>query len=286
MTETEIPENLARMFRGIRKQLGLTQHEVGDLLQLSQPVISRIERGTATPTIWSWQRLCNLVGAKLDCHVIGAIDRLEPTVGEMGGFRIPQRLSRNPGSKVRTVRPWLWYMKDALGSEAKVDEYLEHQNLDPDYFVFLDNELNIQFCYDFFDEMIRSGGLRKNTLSQIVAPIGNPSTHGSLCTFYDRARGKVELIDQLVGNAERYDRNFQYKIENRYENGLDISIAGREHLDEFKVPERMGDVLCQYKKQWLRTFSTYGGSTGPVEVNERECMYHGDDQCVYEVKAG
>ena len=41
-------------FRAIRRQLGLSQTELADRLGMTQPMVSRIERGDREPTNQQW----------------------------------------------------------------------------------------------------------------------------------------------------------------------------------------------------------------------------------------
>lgn len=59
---TVLPERL----KTLRDELGLTQHQVANILGMKQPVIGRWERGVVTPSLQNAIRLCSVYSVSLD----------------------------------------------------------------------------------------------------------------------------------------------------------------------------------------------------------------------------
>lgn len=54
------------LIRSVRLRHGLTQRQLADRARTSQAAISRIERGTVSPTVETLARLLDLMGEKLE----------------------------------------------------------------------------------------------------------------------------------------------------------------------------------------------------------------------------
>jgi len=54
----------------LRKDLNLTQRELGKLLKVKQPVIARLESGEYNPSLSYLKKVADVLGAKLDIRFI------------------------------------------------------------------------------------------------------------------------------------------------------------------------------------------------------------------------
>ena len=74
-TETEFDKTVASRLRSLRSERGLTLDQLGELSGVSRAMISRIERGEASPTAALLARLCSALGLSLSSFFEGdAVD--------------------------------------------------------------------------------------------------------------------------------------------------------------------------------------------------------------------
>lgn len=57
---------LGRRISDIRKEKGLTQVELGDLIDMEKPNMNRLERGGTNPTVLTLKKICTALGITLD----------------------------------------------------------------------------------------------------------------------------------------------------------------------------------------------------------------------------
>lgn len=61
-----MPADAGQFLRSVRLRHGLTQRQLADHARTSQAAISRIERGTVSPTVETLARLLDLMGEELE----------------------------------------------------------------------------------------------------------------------------------------------------------------------------------------------------------------------------
>ncbi|MCC6286509.1 MAG: helix-turn-helix transcriptional regulator [Chitinophagaceae bacterium] len=67
---------LGKRIRDIRKEKGLTQVDLGDLIDMEKPNINRIEKGGTNPTVLTLKKICAALGITLD-HLLSGIHKNE-----------------------------------------------------------------------------------------------------------------------------------------------------------------------------------------------------------------
>ncbi|MFT3948706.1 MAG: helix-turn-helix transcriptional regulator [Agriterribacter sp.] len=62
---------LGKRIRDIRKEKGLTQVDLGDLIDMEKPNMNRIEKGGSNPTVLTLKKICAALGITLDYLLSG-----------------------------------------------------------------------------------------------------------------------------------------------------------------------------------------------------------------------
>ena len=281
-------DRISRVMRAARKISGKGQVEIAKALEVSQSALSKFESRILIPSASQWFRFCKLFEVdSLEAFTFGIIDHGYRTSLKgcypSSTFKIPKKYSHSPGSKVRTMRPFLSYFESKIGEE-KLERYLREQKVHPDFLVVQDNQMNIGFSLDLATTMINAGVLGKKDMPALTRPLSNAWMHGTLRHKYETAQTEVQLIQTLVENVQRYEVNCDYKIESSERQSIDLSIAPAEHLERFDYKSAtLGDFLCRFKKGYFQRFSTYQGGQ-PVEIDESECHFKGARRCLYHIR--
>ena len=281
-------DRISRVMRAARKISGKGQIEVAKALEVSQSALSKFESRILIPSASQWFRFCKLFEVdSLEAFTFGTIDHGYRTSlkGCYPGssFKVPKKYSHSPGSKVRTMRPFLHHFEAQIGEE-KLEHYLKEQKVHPDFLVVQDNQMNIGFSLDLVTTMIGAGVLGKKDLSALTRPLADASMHGALRHKYDALQSGMQLIQSLIENVQQYEVNCDYKIESSEVKTIDLSISPAEHLERFDYKSSiLGDFLCRFKKSYFQRFSTYQGGR-PVEIEESECHFKGAGRCLYHIR--
>lgn len=286
--EHETALKAARIMRAARKQCGLTQVEIAGQLGISQGALSKLENAILIPSAPQWLDFCQITGIDVESLFLGYLDAPSPVLldeaAAAGGFRIPKKYAHHRASNVRTLFPFLSYLQSCVG-EAGMRDYLRQARIDADFFVNLNNRLNIDFLLDTARSLIAKGWLKPDDISRLVKPVGLAEAHGKLARQYEGQSGALPMLKLLIDNAHFYEHNFRYQIEHEGQERLDISIAPEPHMEAFDYRDdpKLGHFLCDYKQHYFARFAEYGGKP-PVRVRELECHYRGASRCVYEMR--
>ena len=57
-----LAKTLGKQLRTLRRESGMTQVDLAKALQISQPMVSRIESGGALPDLWTARRVTDIFG--------------------------------------------------------------------------------------------------------------------------------------------------------------------------------------------------------------------------------
>lgn len=280
--------NIRRVLRAARKQLALTQIEVASRLALDQSAYSRIESGSQMLTAPQWIEFCRLTRISPNSITEGLIEIAPPvsptelTPIRVGTFKIPQKYGRSWGSKVRDALPYLRYFTTAYGND-RLSDYLENLKIDPDFFINLENVIDLDFQLDLARNLIQNNKLKKNNIGDLVSLAITPTIQGSLDCKYTDCQDLRSLLQIAVYNSRRYDQNFHYAITDSTSHHLDLSVAPTALLDDQNYRDDvLGDFLCRYKKQYLHQFISHYTKTSP-NLTETQCHFKGHKKCIYRV---
>jgi hypothetical protein len=268
----------------------MTQITVAKALGISQGALSKLENGTLMPSTTNWYMFCELAKIPPDLSWrTGCVDLgTQVSYGSNdreGGFRIPERYARHQGSKVRTALPFLQYFRSRLGPR-KLEAYLNRTGVDPDYFVVLDNQLNIEFTLDMARHLISAGCLKPKDVSALAAGVKDPCMHGRLAAEYDGARDYFGLAWSLSNHLTKYEINSRYEFDVKRADHVDIRVTPEPHLRQFAYrDDTLRDFVCRYKKHAFQAFLSRGNRQ-TVDLEERQCHFTGGaDSCVYRIRA-
>lgn len=64
-------KTLGKRISDIRKEKGLTQVELGDLIDMEKPNMNRLERGGTNPTVLTLKKICTALDITLDYLLAG-----------------------------------------------------------------------------------------------------------------------------------------------------------------------------------------------------------------------
>lgn len=287
-TSTKLnPHALARVVRAARKLSGKSQICMAQTLGISQVAYSRFESGKVLPTTTEWYALCEALEFNGYLAVDkGYIDHCKS--GIAGGpypesrFKMPLKYSQHAGTKIRTAKVLLNYLKSIYGSQ-KLDEYLKYVGVDPDLFIVMDEQINMRFSLEIFELLIQRAGVKAETIPCMVDSLNTEDIQGQLRSMYSNCTTKLDLFKTLFSNANQYEINSSYQIEEETDKYLIIS--------EYLTPtvwksgfnkEVLGIFLCQFKQAWFAKFSELQGQA-PSKVEVLENAYLGAKRCLYKM---
>lgn len=279
----------AAVIRTARKLRGKTQTEVANYLGVSQSFLSKLEHARLIPSSSQWFLFCKLTRINpAKTFDSGFIDHCLSIADQQpypeSVFKLSAKYSGDQASKVRSIRPFINYFIQELG-DARFERYCEENDMDPDFFRVLDNQTNIAFTLDLITTLIKKGVLSSQDISKLAQPVREPHLHGVLHEDYDQIQNSTRLIECYIRHQEKYDTNFDYRIEDQSHRSLVLSVKPNPVLKGFNYKDPvLGDFLCKYKQSYFKYFSTYGGHSQPAQLEEKQCHYHGHDQCIYEMK--
>ena len=278
----QIKTHLGETIYLMRKAAKISQVELGTLLSLHQTAICRIEQGFQSLMIEQLYAISQFFEVKIDALIEGDLDYWKIAQKFNNLPPIPQRYCEFPFSKVREVLPSLKFL-DKYKGEEEVSQMMSELNLPKAFFLNPDLALGVHCHLDILRYLIQNGELNRDTLSSLVDEARCDRVQGFLHPVYETQVNALGLIQTWVLNSHHYGSHFDYGVEELHKNSMVLSVTPQDHMKSVNYrDETLQDTLCLYQKTYLSHLAKYANSK-PIEIQEKECHFHGAKQCVYEL---
>jgi transcriptional regulator with XRE-family HTH domain len=277
--------NLSAVIRYGRKRAGLSQVDFAKAIGITQGTISKIESGQLSVDARTWFDICDLVKIPYESLRTGTIDLagsdIVRDVSRVGKFRVPERYGKYAGSTVRTTLPFLRFFAKHAGRTV-TEDYIRHRKLEPDYFVQLNNPLNVRFIGDLIEMMGERRILTAHNLPELASYFAASPIHRPFKKEYEN-RAPMHLLAALIDNLPNYERNYHYQLESLDQRNAVFSTKPEAHVHELKIGTETAQTMCKYRQTALAEFVAQHAGVPVVDAHERECYYRGAKQCVHQI---
>jgi hypothetical protein len=239
----------SQIVRSVRKYYQIKQVEFAPILNTTQSALSKIEAGHLELSASQWLAVCDRYTLDPRSLFSGKIENLgERKFGlqdasRVGGFEIPTEYSFLMGSSVRTAYPILKLMKLKL-SEKKFTAFIEASGFDVDYFVIMNNPLNIKFIEHCVSYLIAEGILTETNIHTIIEGDKFKDIHSSILTELwisrDMDTGTKRMLSKI---KHSYEQNTSYE----FLGGKDyVEATDQDFLKEMKLSSEFNHFRQQY----------------------------------------
>lgn len=276
-------EILGTTLHHMRKTAKISQAEMGKLLDVHQTAVCRIEQGAQSLTPEQLVILSKFFSIRIDSLIAGDVDYWK--IAEHFGQPppVPECYTQLPFSKTRELLPLLKFLKVSKG-ESFTRNTLATFNLDEVFLRNPDMPLGVNCKLDLMRHLITTGILNKRALKSVTDQSRSEDVQGFLHHVYETQESPIALTQSWLLNSHHYEQNFSYMIENLGQSHLEFSISPQSHMRDVPYKDEvLGDMLCEYKKNYFKNFSIYI-SGKPLLLAEKQCHFHGAASCVYELK--
>lgn len=281
-------EKMASVVRAARKRAGMTQKEIARLLGLSQGKISKIETGLLSMEAFQWIEFCEALRIPPNSILKGFIDIpgsiLVSNIDKIGKYRIPKRYSQYAGSTARVARPFMDFFS-TLTSPARLHEFLRYRDIDPDYFVQLDNPINMRFTMDLLRELSQQSLITMTAIDRMANIFVKATIHSPFEKNYT-VTNPIDRIESLINNLPYYEQNHEYLLLSRTQNKATISVTPKAHVVELGVPKEVGSFLSAYYGRAFQKFAAKNIDPNVVSLEQVECFYKSAKRCLYHITTG
>lgn len=245
-----------------RKDAGLTQGELSDAVGVIQSTISRIEKGVLAPTLFHWIKACEVLNIPEEALSVGFLDRntvTKITSGiKEGGYTLPKTYSDLKCIKVRNYLPLFCYIEEEFGEDT-LQKIISDLKFKPNFFLNLDNQVNLNFADDFLITLGKYQKVDGRTMGRIVHYVASPKSHGVLSRHFNNASDQLDLMDRYLRNITKYHRVFFLENYHCDEDKITFDAAYPEENQAIfdNMGEEKDEFLWQYYLSWMKKLSLF-----------------------------
>lgn len=245
-----------------RKDAGLTQGELADSLGVIQSTVSRIEQGVLAPTLFHWLEMCKILNIPEEALHIEYLDRNTTTKISSGikegGYTLPKAYGPLKCIKVRNYLPLFTFIREEFGEET-LQQIFADLKIKTNFFLNLDNQLNLQFPDDFLNALAKYQKVDGRTMGRTLKYVASPKSHGVLSRLFNNASSQLDLVDRYLKNITKYHRVFF--LENYKVHDDKITFEAHYPIENQHVFNEMGpekdEFLWDFYVNWIKKFSLY-----------------------------
>ncbi len=288
-------QQIGMIFYAARKWRNHTQTSTARAMGITQSNLSKLEDGQMEPHITEWFKFCDFMHISPDTWREGVIDHLSPAIlrstPKEAGFSLPNKYLRNRGVKVRELLPFLVLLRDKLGDIGYYG-FLKQMQMEPEFFLVLDNQINFEFKIDLIELMIKEQIFSRSHLKQEIKSVAKTATqpfcNGLLHTQYTSQASIQHLLQARIDNSTYYGCDFNYELET-LKNKTVLRIHAAEHFSQFNFADHLEfqNIHNTYQKLYFETFlKAYGSfSTKITELKKPKSSRLEDLQWIYQFHA-
>lgn len=239
----------SQIVRALRKYHQIKQVDFAPIIETTQSALSKIEAGILELSATQWLAVCERFLIDPRSIFTGKIENLgdrKVKVDDMvnvGGFKVPQEYSYLMGSTVRTAYPILKFMRIRLG-DKKFEAFLKTTGFDKDYFVIMNNPLNIKFIEHCVLFLMNDGCLTPDNVRSIMDMTQFKDVHSSIIfDFYPDQEMDVATRKLLNRVKISYEQNTSYEFIGK----KDFVVAkDQDFISEFKLSFEFNDFRRKF----------------------------------------
>lgn len=243
------------IIKALRKYYGSTQAEFANFLGVSQGALSKIEAGKLEVSAFQWISICENYKINPSALVSGVINTDKVKASESAqrkyfrSFKVPKRYSNYAESTVRTAYPFIKFMQEKLGNNA-FKEFLKLKGFEQEYFVVLDNPVNLLFINDIVEALIEKNVLNRNNLNELFGFFPIHEIHAYVLEDVQYSTNiQTALVKLIASISQHYERNTQYEFIG--EQNCYIQARDADHVSELGINESFKSFRKYYNAKYF-----------------------------------
>ena len=235
------------IIRALRKYHQIKQTDFAPLLGITQSALSKIEAGQLELSAAQWLAVCDRFTIDPRSLFTGKIENLGERklkvedLTHIGGFKIPKTYQHLLGSTVRTAYPLLKFARLRMG-ESRYEEFLKSTGFDLDYFLIMNNPLNLKFMEHLVHFLLTEKALNLENVSSVLELSQFKDSHSFILSDLNPESGLDQAVKKLLSRVKTgYELNTQYAFigDKDYVEAKDSDFVAEFNLSkEFEVFRR------------------------------------------------
>lgn len=284
---TNFDEEVRKIIKFIRKQYKLQQEELGQIIQMSQSKISKVESGKLVLSLSAYTKMCLEFNIPLDSYLVGHIDsskEVDYTSNQSRdhGFKLSRDCLDFPTIAVREIYPFLEFTKHTFG-EAYLHRKLKEFKVDDLYFYKLDNLIGPKFLANFSSNILEEKNI---SLSDVFESeiFSRPSSHGALYHKINAQHDLPIVLDSFCHLSLLYDANFERNLEiNEDQSELKLVMKATPSYMDFrnKLTKDQKYFINNYYFEFTKGICSLASSKNEFRLSEQKTS---ESQWTYVIK--
>lgn len=247
------------IIKALRKYYGSTQVEFSDFLGVSQGALSKIEAGKLEISALQWITICDQYKINPDSLFTGVVNADSSKSDQISvnknfrAFKVPQKYSLYAESTIRTVYPFIKFLETKVGKK-KTNDFLISLGMKPEYFVVLDNPINLVFINDVVTMLIEKNYLSAKNLAELFKHFPIEAVHSYVIEDVKySANLNTALVKFISRIGNHYERNTSYEFIG--EKNCFIQARDYDHVKELDLTSEFKSFRRTYNAKYFENLS-------------------------------
>jgi transcriptional regulator with XRE-family HTH domain len=275
---------LAFILKKLRKVSGLNQVEIADIINVDQTRLSRIENGKQKLEVVQLMRISKFFEIPVDNLVNAKVNFFQIAEKFNRPLPIPKKYLDDRYSKMRDILPIIFFLDQAKGIEHR-NALLTELGIDAIFILDPNIDISMHFKLDLLRNLINQKILITDNFNGLIKETRKIEIHDLLHTSFIEHLDPIQLVHNYILNIKMYERNFSYDIKEMSKRSALIKVKPEKHLDKINYEDGvLKNCICDIRSQTLQQLPRYI-DLPDLKLTHKECHFHGDKQCIYEIKS-
>ena len=275
--------NLGATLKRLRKTAGVSQTEMGKLLELHQTAICRIEQDVQKLTPYELYKISEHFKVGVDSILSGRINywKLASDFGRKPNLSARYLAPR--GSRVLELLPYISVMRNHVG-EAKCLQILTELGLSDVVTTDPGQEIGIYALVDIIEKTYELVPDLQECMREAAKTARSEEFLGAFNTIYKLQTDPIRLVNLFLLSSEYFDPNFEYTSLVVNARQIKFNVRPKKHFSQIEFHNKdLKSIFCDLRKATLSQMPLTIGQV-PLKIMESGCWYKGDHDCSYELQ--
>lgn len=276
--------------RSARKMWGYSQTQVANAIEVSQPLLSKMEHAQLIPSATQWFRFCTFM--KMDPEwtyrnalVDGCMARTsEDGQAHRNRLKKAKEYHQNAATAMRLLRPILVFAEEKNPQILTKNAAFKKNKIDPDCFAVLEDRVNSNFLLNALDTLLNKSN-RGFKMAQLVKDAPTEQCQGVLHREYEKLKSSQAVLERFFELRKEYSQANEFKFQkvNNAKSVVTHIPASGPSATSIRE-QKNGALCCEFTKEYIKSLARYNNLPG-VKLKETRCFFQGAPACEYEIEA-
>lgn len=251
--------DLAIVFKRLRKTAGLSQIEMAKILDRDQATISRLEKGTQSLSLDSVFILSEYFDLRYEDLISGNINYWEISKNFNKPLKLAPKYQEDNNSVVRELVPLMRIILSKKGTEG-LFSFLSTFEMQDLIYMSPSESISSLIYFDLLSSALETKLISEDDIPELVKITQSVEYHGSFYQVYENQKDSFDIVKAYCVNSPGYEGAIENNVMETSPKSITVGFKLKDVLEENKkLLSEASSFIINFKKAFFAGLpSTFG----------------------------